>query len=102
MNDLLTELPALPHDEKDLMFQEPWQAQAFAITLQLHEAGHFSWTEWAHYLSVHIKTDQNLDQTDQQTAYYRCWLAALEHISKDKRLVLDDELSLRRTALSQG
>jgi hypothetical protein len=26
-------------------FNEPWEAQAFALTLQLHEAGHFTWRE---------------------------------------------------------
>ena len=28
-------------------FEEPWQAQAFALTLDLHGRGAFTWTEWA-------------------------------------------------------
>ena len=28
-------------------FEEPWQAQLFALTVALNEAGHFSWSEWA-------------------------------------------------------
>lgn len=28
-------------------FETPWQAQLFALTLALNEAGHFNWTEWS-------------------------------------------------------
>lgn len=30
----------------DAPFQEPWQAQLFALTVALNEAGHFTWPEW--------------------------------------------------------
>ena len=33
------------------MFAEPWQAQAFAMTVALHERGLFRWSEWAEALS---------------------------------------------------
>ena len=29
------------------VFREPWEAQAFAMTLVLHERGVFTWKEWA-------------------------------------------------------
>jgi nitrile hydratase accessory protein len=28
-------------------FEEPWQAQIFALTVALNEGGQFTWTEWA-------------------------------------------------------
>lgn len=28
-------------------FEEPWQAQLFALTVAMNEAGHFSWTDWS-------------------------------------------------------
>ena len=31
------ELPSLPRDEDGPVFREPWEAQAFAMTLWLHE-----------------------------------------------------------------
>ena len=34
--------PALPPGDAPV-FAEPWQAQAFAMTLQLHQRGLFSW-----------------------------------------------------------
>jgi Nitrile hydratase beta subunit, N-terminal len=29
------------------VFEAPWQANAFAMTLALHQRGVFTWTEWA-------------------------------------------------------
>ena len=42
----------MPGDEPP--FREPWEAQAFAMTVKLHEAGHFTWPEWAAVLSEEI------------------------------------------------
>lgn len=36
-----------PERPLDAPFEEPWQAQLFALTLALNEAGLFSWTEWS-------------------------------------------------------
>ena len=44
-------LPALPRDEEGPVFNEPWQAHAFALAAPLSEAGCFSWPEWAAALS---------------------------------------------------
>lgn len=52
-------------------FTEPWQAQAFALTVHLHERGHFTWTEWADALSTQIHSGA-------ERAYYAHWLCALE------------------------
>ena len=38
------------------VFSEPWQAHAFAMTLQLHEKGLFTWPEWAAALTQEIST----------------------------------------------
>ena len=37
------------------VFKEPWEAKAFALTLQLHERGLFTWPEWADALSREIQ-----------------------------------------------
>jgi hypothetical protein len=36
--------PLLPRDIGGPVFAEPWQAQAFALAVQLAAAGHFTWT----------------------------------------------------------
>ena len=40
-------VPGVPRDADGPVFAEPWQARAFALALALHEAGLFSWNEWA-------------------------------------------------------
>jgi nitrile hydratase accessory protein len=59
------------------VFAEPWQAEAFAMTLALHERGLFNWAEWAAALSAEVKKpDAAADGSD----YYDCWLRALEKL----------------------
>ena len=47
-----------PGDACAPVFAEPWQAQAFAMTLQLHQRGLFSWPEWAAALAARISAAQ--------------------------------------------
>ena len=48
----------LPRDPDGPVFREPWEAQAFAMTLALHERGLFTWPEWAAALAAEIKRAQ--------------------------------------------
>lgn len=68
------------------VFNEPWQAHAFALTVALHERGHFTWPEWAICFSTVIATAQKTSQIDTQESYYLLWLSALEKIIADKGL----------------
>jgi len=45
VSDERTLLPGQPHDDDGPLFREPWEAQAFAMTLALHEHGLFTWAE---------------------------------------------------------
>ena len=51
-------------DEKSLLFEEPWQAQAFALVVSLSEAGLFSWQEWSEELGKTITQAQEIGDTD--------------------------------------
>jgi len=46
----------LPRDDDGPVFREPWEAQAFAMALALHERGLFTWKEWAATLAEEINT----------------------------------------------
>ena len=51
--------PGLPAgDDNAPVFAEPWMAQAFAMVLQLHQKGLFTWPEWAAALSAQIAAAQ--------------------------------------------
>jgi nitrile hydratase accessory protein len=74
----LSALPEMPRDEDGPVFAEPWQAQAFAMALALHQRGLFTWTEWAAALAAEIKRAQAADDPDSVDTYYAHWLATLE------------------------
>ena len=74
----LAPVAPLPCDAAGPVFAEPWQAQAFAMTLALHQRGLFSWPEWAEALSVQIAAAQAAGDADLGDTYYHHWLAALE------------------------
>ena len=55
------------------VFAEPWQAEAFAMVVALHERGLFSWNQWADALSTQVKGPGG-------GSYYAAWIAALESL----------------------
>lgn len=76
------------------MFAEPWQAQAFALALKLHEAGAFSWTDWAEALSAELARDP----ADDGSRYFEHWVAALEGLVARRNLAAPAELAARKDA----
>lgn len=92
----LDTLPSLPRDAEGPVFRAPWEAQAFGLTLALHQRGVFSWKEWAERLSAEIAAAAARGERDDGTRYYEYWLTALERLVTDKGLVLADELAVRR------
>jgi nitrile hydratase accessory protein len=93
------ELAGVPRDAHGSpVFREPWQAQAFAMAVRLHEAGHFTWTEWAAALADQIRRAQAAGDPDLGDTYYLHWLAALESLVARKGLVSADELAARKHA----
>jgi nitrile hydratase accessory protein len=74
-------------------FREPWEAQAFAIVVKLHERGLFTWREWADALAAQIARAQAEGDADRGDTYYHHWLAALESIVAAKGASSADELA---------
>ena len=73
-------LPGMPVDADGPVFAEPWQAQAFAMTLALHQKSLFTWVEWAQALAERIAAAQADGDADLGDTYYHHWLAALESL----------------------
>lgn len=86
-----------PQDDQGPVFNEPWEAQAFALVLALHEKDLFSWQEWAAVLCEQIALAQADGDPDLGNTYYQHWLAALETISQKKNLSNEDELTTRKS-----
>jgi nitrile hydratase accessory protein len=79
----------------DPVFREPWEAQAFALTVSLHERGVFTWSEWAAALAAEIAAAPP-DPTGEQ--YYHRWLEALEQLLAAKDVADSGTLGRHRDA----
>jgi nitrile hydratase accessory protein len=77
-------VPGVPRDDDGPVFREPWEAQAFAMALALHERGLFTWNEWARTLADEIGRAQAAGDPDTGETYYRHWLATLERLVAEK------------------
>ncbi|MCY4398190.1 MAG: nitrile hydratase accessory protein [Gemmatimonadetes bacterium] len=84
--DRLAALPPLPRDEDGPVFEEPWQAQAFALAVTLSQRGHFSWTTWARTLADELAAAGARGEPDDGSRYYHHWVAALERLVVERGL----------------
>jgi nitrile hydratase accessory protein len=98
MSDTPADRIGWPRDDGSPIFREPWEAQAFAITLVLHQRGLFSWSEWAAALAAQIRKAQAAGDADLGDTYYRHWLAALEALVAARGASSPEELSQYRRA----
>ena len=70
-------------------FDEPWQAEAFALAVQLHDQGLFSWPEWSQTLGEEIAKLAGRGEEN----YFLCWLNAVERLVEGKAVASKAELA---------
>ncbi len=92
-SNVLADLPLLPRDDHGPVFAEPWQAQAFAVVVQLTETGTITREEWADRLGGVFKEAEARGEFDTGRRYYDHWLTALERLVVEKQLAGWDDLS---------
>ena len=88
-------LPALPRDDAGPVFNAPWEAQAFAMAVELHRRGVFTWREWADALAAEIAHACAQKDWDDGSHYYERWLAALEKLVAEKNVVGEADMARR-------
>jgi nitrile hydratase accessory protein len=86
--------PGLPRSPEGApVFAEPWQAQAFAMTVHLHARAVFSWAEWAESLSAEVhRPERAADGSD----YFDAWVSALAGLLERKGLADRDTVEALR------
>jgi nitrile hydratase accessory protein len=85
----LDELIAAARLDPERVFSAPWEARAFAIAVQLSEAGVFTWDEFrAHLIEEVGRSDRariaSGADADAGEHYYEHFLHALEHLLEEK------------------
>jgi len=92
VRDALANVPGLPCAAEGPVFEEPWQAQAFALALALQQRGVFTWSEWAELLGAEIRAAVAAGDPDDGSTYYRHWLATLERLLASKGIAAPADL----------
>ncbi|MEC8042567.1 MAG: nitrile hydratase accessory protein [Pseudomonadota bacterium] len=62
----------------DPVFEQPWHAQVFALTVGLNEAGHFGWADWVKRFSTTLKEHGHDRALNGGEDYFAAWLETLE------------------------
>ena len=84
------------------MFAEPWQAQAFALAVELSDQGYFTWKEWSAALAHELQAAAGRGEPDDGSHYYHHWLAALERLVTAKGLADPAALHARKDAWAEA
>ncbi|MEA2316137.1 MAG: hypothetical protein QOD44_326 [Solirubrobacteraceae bacterium] len=87
-------VPGIPRDAEGPVFREPWEAQAFAMAVALHDRGVFTWPEWSAALGEEIARAQAAGDPALGDTYYAHWVAALERLLAERGVA--DEATLER------
>lgn len=98
-------------DQSERVFAEPWQAQVFALTMRLAEAGHFTWTKWTQHFGAHLRAAAAAEGTaDDATPmpavdspeYYAVWLDALESLLIERGFTSAGDLASLKQAWTEA
>ena len=96
-------LPFTNKNEDQVVFQDPWHSQLFAITVQMSEKGNFSWNEFVKVFGEALRKERlptkNLDGSND---YFSCWLNALEEILIEKKISNQNTLILLKEEWTQA
>lgn len=77
----------LPRDNGELVFEEPWQGRALGMGVVALQRTGASWSEFRRHLGAAIAARPAVDGESAATAYYACWLDALEALLAERGLV---------------
>jgi nitrile hydratase accessory protein len=90
MNSDLPPVSGVPLDHEGPVFSAPWEAEAFALAIALHERKIFSWPDFADELSKNIAADPSGN-----VPYYEHWLTAVETLVVKNKITTEPELDDR-------
>lgn len=92
---------ACPSEDVAPVFRQPWEARAFAMVVNMHGQGHFTWNEWVEQLSGVIAEESGRNPGEDGSRYYHHWLKACERLLEAKGISSSAEISKRERNLSR-
>lgn len=97
-----------PPGEDDVVFDAPWQARAFALTVALRREDDFPWEAFQERLVEELEAEAErdvetaADSGDVESSYYRAWLSAFERLLLEEGVVDADEMAERVAEFADG
>ena len=81
-------------------FAAPWEAKAFAIIVEMAQAGHFTWSDWVDCFSKEVAAATAIEAAGGMApSYYEQWLNAAETLLIDKGITSKAQLAAKRFAI---
>jgi nitrile hydratase len=94
---------ALPRQSGELLFQDPWEGEVFAMAVALCEQGLYPWDEFQGRL---IATIANVEQgelpVEARPTYYENWLTAFETLLIEKDVLVKQKIDVRAAWLARA
>jgi nitrile hydratase accessory protein len=85
-----------PRKNGELQFAEPWESRVFGLTMSLHEAGAFAWSEFQAELIAAIGAWEHTHGTSGEGyRYWARWLEAFEALAARRHLLAPGALEAR-------
>ncbi|WP_435136998.1 nitrile hydratase accessory protein [Pseudopelagicola sp. nBUS_19] len=85
-------------EQREPVFEVPWHAQVFALTVHLNEAKYFAWQEWVEVFSANLARHGLNKDLNGGDDYFLAWLETLESLLNDLGLAENYEVELTRCA----
>ena len=80
------------------VFEAPWHAQVFALTVHLNEAGHFDWPDWAARFGATLAEQGLAKDLNGGSDYFDAWLETLESLLADLSLAEPNQTAVLKSA----
>lgn len=80
------------------VFQEPWHAQVFALTVHLNEAGRFLWADWAARFGATLQRHGLNKDLNGGDDYFAAWLETLEAFLAEAGMAQSPEVEATKHA----
>ena len=80
------------------VFEAPWHAQVFALTVHLNEAGHFDWPDWAARFGATLKRHGLAKELNGGEDYFAAWLETLEGFLDEIGMAAPEDVSVLKAA----
>ncbi len=94
---------ALPRRNGELVFETPWESQAFGMAIALSDRGFYDWEEFRQKLISEIGDWERSDEDERAVwNYYRHWLASFETLVKERGLLSEGEIDERASEFASG